>query len=947
MNKFWVSAAMLTVAIGATAGEQGALQMRRFATPPVIDGDFMEWKNCPQVEFGKVKADDLKAEYGALGWDDGNLYVAFRVYDSKIVNTNGLDRLTMGDALDVRVCASDATRGCEFRLQVAPDSAAGKPAMVLLRSENKTNVRLAAAVEGEESPVKWAVKKTRKNWSVEASVPFSLLGISPAVGHQVPFIFIGMDRDRTDKDEWGTGWRKRIETSSSKKGAADWPLITFGDEKAVGVRNVKDGLKFVRHDPCNMFDLGEEVAFALKSRLPVGSKGRLTATLTDAYGKTVREFDQDFTAEKEGGTLSLGQLPRGYYELAMSVRVEDPQGTVLSAGDKATFGVMEQPKYDLDTFMKEGRRFGLKWWGGVSDHEEAKRMIDALGLNWSRAIFKEAVEITTNTDINAIVKVERFPKELYDEAKYGPLADWEKKFGRGGWTLKTIPKEAEYKRYLREQIAKIPADRNVFEVWNEPWDKLNAEDFSTIAKWVVEVVRELRPDAMLGPNLKGDMSKYGYDAAFIAAGGMDGMNMVCLHPYGESEDRARFRAYRKWISEKCGRDIKVYITEYGSHSCLAGPGRRSEREQAAMVVRQSLCLYAEDCQALVPHWVGQSERNPNYHEDWFGYVRKNLQAKPVLVAHANCARLIDASEYVGDLWFGPGLAAMLFHKDGRTVLALYGRGAAKEFSLKLPAGKLTLVDLYGGEREIVPGGDGAFTVTVGGAPLFLTGLPGDMTGSKELRPDRFPAPPKPPRTVRQAPRLAKRPVFDGKLDEWTGTTELAMQNVKVNGDDASGIARLAWDEDFLYFAVDMRDNELLNDRPRAKLYRQDSIELFVSTEPREQNGGYGPNDFQFMVSPVSSEGHPIFGYLADRAAGELVDVKGGEIGVAKTAHGWTVELGLPWSALKGFTPQAGGRIAFEPRVNDADSTHERWMIDPIDGNPRPENPTAWSILEFK
>ena len=80
--------------------------------------------------------------------------------------------------------------------------------------------------------------------------------------------------------------------------------------------------------------------------------------------------------------------PRGYYELAMTVRVADPQGAALTGGDTATFGVMEQPKYDFATFMKEGRRFGLKWWGGVSNHEETKRMIDALGLNWSRAIFR-------------------------------------------------------------------------------------------------------------------------------------------------------------------------------------------------------------------------------------------------------------------------------------------------------------------------------------------------------------------------------------------------------------------------------------------------------------------------------------------------------------------------------------------------------------------------------
>ena len=43
---------------------------------------------------------------------------------------------------------------------------------------------------------------------------------------------------------------------------------------------------------------------------------------------------------------------------------------------------------------------------------------------------------------------------------------------------------------------------------------------------------------------------------------------------------------------------------------------------------------------------------------------------------------------------------------------------------------------------------------------------------------------------------------------------------------------------------------------------------------------------------------------------------------------------------------SGGRIALEPHVNDADTSHERWKLDPLDGNVRPENPTVWSIMEF-
>ena len=61
---------------------------------------------------------------------------------------------------------------------------------------------------------------------------------------------------------------------------------------------------------------------------------------------------------------------------------------------------------------------------------------------------------------------ERFPKELFDEERYGTLADWEKQFGRGAWTLKTLPREAEYKLWLAESLTALPPNQTMFEIWN-------------------------------------------------------------------------------------------------------------------------------------------------------------------------------------------------------------------------------------------------------------------------------------------------------------------------------------------------------------------------------------------------------------------------------------------------------------------------------------------------
>jgi len=143
----------------------------------------------------------------------------------------------------------------------------------------------------------------------------------------------------------------------------------------------------------------------------------------------------------------------------------------------------------------------------------------------------------------------------------------------------------------------------------------------------------------------------------------------------------------------------------------------------------------------------------------------------------------------------------------------------------------------------------------------------------------------------------------------------------------------------------MRDNEMLNQRPRPKLYQQDSIELFVSTEPRDENAGYGDHDYQLFIAPTSGEGGPIAGVLTNRQAGTLEDLKSSEFYAGKSPKGWVIEIAIPWSTFGGFSAKAGSKLALEVRVNDADTQHERWKLDPVDNATyRPEDPTTWSYL---
>ncbi|WFB36354.1 sugar-binding protein [Kiritimatiellota bacterium B12222] len=707
--------------------------------------------------------------------------------------------------------------------------------------------------------------------------------------------------------------------------------------------------------PNNLFDVSSPVVFEVKTEGTLPEDAKAVAVLSNAFGvevatQTVENLEGDFQVD-------FGTPGRGYYEIDV---------TLGGATAHCSLGVMEFVNRSAKEVRDGGYVFGLKWWGGIKYKAEFEQSMVNLGLQWTRVIQNEGmnrggftiVEMLEDYPMNAVIKVERFPRELYDAERYGPIEEYESKYG-GAWVINTLPRKEPYQAYLREMLKTIPEDQNVFEVWNEAWNKMNAEDFAELCGWISETILSVRPDAIIGPNLTGDTGEFEYDNRVIQAGGMKGMNMVALHPYDMAQNRIEFKEYKEWIEEKLGYEVEFHITEYGSHSCPEGPMQRSELEQARIVVRDGICLYSGGVKSLEPHWVGQSENNPTYHEDWFGFIRKNEQPKPVLMAHANAARMIDGSEYLGDLWFGPKIEAIVFEqKDGDQVLVLWAKDSSlpgkgenqtrMEITLSPDAPQVVLTDIMGTET-VLNAEAGKIQLTLDESPVYVTGFgEGLLEGmSKELRADRWPVEVI-PRNQRVLPRMVDGPVFDGAFADWEEAIEVSMVNSKVMGSDASGSVFLAWDEEYLYFAANVRDNEMMNNMTSKTLYREDGIELFVSTKPREEGGGFGPDDYQFFITPTSKSGEGVVAWVTDREGGVIQHLEGAQTFLGKTNMGWGVEVAIPWTALNGYKAEVGAQLAIDMRLNDADVAHKRFKLDPGDSSKFSVfDPTTWSLMTLE
>ncbi len=149
---------------------------------------------------------------------------------------------------------------------------------------------------------------------------------------------------------------------------------------------------------------------------------------------------------------------------------------------------------------------------------------------------------------------------------------------------------------------------------------------------------------------------------------------------------------------------------------------------------------------------------------------------------------------------------------------------------------------------------------------------------------------------------------------WSGATDL------------SGTVHLAWREDHLYLAAEVKDDVLAQTQRGAGLWQGDHVELYLDVTPDAEpdRAEFGAGQFQIALSPgnFGVSGDP----LADTAPEIYVykprdhALPGALVASAQTADGWILEAAIPWSAL-GVTPAEGLALGVEIGLSDTDA-HE-------------------------
>lgn len=499
------------------------------------------------------------------------------------------------------------------------------------------------------------------------------------------------------------------------------------------------------HVPCNLFSEREAVSFSIQFN-ETPKQSQFAPVVTDFQGKPVWRGTLAVPARGKGAvTLLIGSLPLGYYELRLNP--DDKRIASMEDYTFASFAVVRPNHRTANDIRGANLHFGLKYGGGLPgfDYVQATKAATELGLHWTRITMGTVLREPDlmKLPVRVMYKVEGIPEDAYDEKRYGPRDAF--KYRHFDWRKASAPLEAPYKRWLKSQIAQLPKNESVFEIWNEPWGKIPAKDYANVVQWSRDVIQELVPDAVIGPNLAMFYAQrhVDYDKAFVAAGGMKGINAVFLHPYGNPEDhnlRQQIRTLRAYLASAAGRKtIDIYASEYGSAS--PPDGERSyvgEDGQAALGVRKALAFYAEGVKGFTPQYMSQTEVDPKNKEDWYGHFRKNGEPKPAIVALATAARLIDGSTYVGDLFLKTDVGAMLFERNGKYLLVLWTQDKDIAMDVNIGVKDVIKIDLVGKEDHVsVPSETLHLNLT--GDAIYLSGVSPELAkqASKALRPDQW------------------------------------------------------------------------------------------------------------------------------------------------------------------------------------------------------------------
>lgn len=208
-----------------------------------------------------------------------------------------------------------------------------------------------------------------------------------------------------------------------------------------------------------------------------------------------------------------------------------------------------------------------------------------------------------------------------------------------------------------------------------------------------------------------------------------------------------------------------------------------------------------------------------------------------------------------------------------------------------------------------------------------------------------------------AVRLATPPTIDADFSDWPeGPTAVSNHVVHRSNDvtrapNARAVWQMGWDGTYLYVATAVTDAVHVQTQQGNQVWRGDSLELQIETNPARNGRTLGPTNFQIALSPGNFTDIPPSAFrFQGRADGAMRDAPGHNIIVAaqQTGDGYLLEAAIPWSDLN-MTPAPGQRLGLALNLNDNDTPNtarQEMMLSNVSTRLFAD-PASWGMLTLQ
>ncbi len=288
----------------------------------------------------------------------------------------------------------------------------------------------------------------------------------------------------------------------------------------------------------------------------------------------------------------------------------------------------------------------------------------------------------------------------------------------------TEEQRAAFCRYCQAVVSHYaPWGVRYYEIWNEPnlpgfWHpEPNAMDYAELLKAAYQACKAVDSTVFV-MGCATSMVDLSFIGQVIAAGGLEYMDAVSVHPY-----QPVMAPEIKLVAEmekvyQLSAPKPVWITEMGYPT--QGNSNVSETEQANFLARSYLLLSALPYLQHVNWYEFHNPCNdPGNQECHFKVVRSDFKPKPSYLAYRSLCHKLSGLDCI-DAQSESGVYCYKYALQNDTVLVLWNPEGVVADSLRLGWRCAEITDLSGEKTEYTYRQDGVFELDIGPTPIFVS-----------------------------------------------------------------------------------------------------------------------------------------------------------------------------------------------------------------------------------